>query len=186
MKRIFYILDPNGEFYSTDRTKRYKELVGQALVFFLRSAESKKRYFEVWKMDKYTLLGVEVPIEKAKKYAKEKRRGKYLKEVMKELDISITSLDVIASAESNIVSGEEVLCLVNESVEEEILQAIENEEVRKAVKKLSKEEQRLIEYIFYKGKTERWIAKKYGVSQVAIHKRKECIFEKLKKFLKEI
>ena len=31
MKKIFYILDPNGEFYSTDRTKRYIQLTGQAL-----------------------------------------------------------------------------------------------------------------------------------------------------------
>ena len=93
---------------------------------------------------------------------------------------------MIARAESNIVRGEEVISLVNESVEEEILQGIENEEVRKAIKKLSKEEQKLIEYIFYKRKSQRWIAKKYGVSQVAIHKRKEHIFEKLKKFLKEI
>ena len=26
MKKIFYILDSNGEFYSTDRTKRYKKM----------------------------------------------------------------------------------------------------------------------------------------------------------------
>ena len=46
MKKIFYILDPNGEFYSTDRTKRYRQLTGQALVVYLRGAEAKKKYFE--------------------------------------------------------------------------------------------------------------------------------------------
>ncbi len=94
MKKIFYILDPNGEFYSTDRTKRYKQLTGQALVLYLRSAETKKKYFEVWKMDKYTLLGVEVPAEKVKELAKEKRRRKYVNEVKKEMDRRAKRLEI--------------------------------------------------------------------------------------------
>ncbi|MBO5737295.1 MAG: sigma-70 family RNA polymerase sigma factor [Clostridia bacterium] len=186
MKQIFYILDPNGEFYSTDRTKRYRQLTGQALVLYLRSSEAKKKYFEVWKMDKYTLLGVEVPEEKVKEFAKEKRRRKYVNEVKKEMDISITSLDVITDDKSNIVNGEEALALVNNDTEEKIVQKILEEELHKAIASLSKPERILIKALFFKGYTERQLACKYGVSQVAIHKRKQRILEKLKKILEEI
>lgn len=186
MKKIFYILDPKGEFYSMDKTKRYKALSGQALVVYLRGAEAKRKYFEVWKTDKYTLCGVEVPIEKVKEFAKEKRRRKYTNEVKKELDISITSLDVITDDTSDIVNGEEALFLANNDLEEEIVRKILHKELHKAIAKLPKPERILIKALFFKGYTERQLACKYSVSQVAIHKRKQRILEKLKKFLEEI
>ena len=75
MKKIFYILDPNGEFYSTDRTKRYIQLTGQALYAYLKSKEGKKKYFDVWKDDdRDVMIGVEVPPERVKHYEVEKRR----------------------------------------------------------------------------------------------------------------
>ena len=183
MKQIFYILDPNGEFYSTDRTKRYRQLTGQALVLYLRSAEAKKKYFEVWKMDKYTLLGVEVPEEKVKEFAKEKRRRKYVNEVKKEMDISITSLDVITDDKSNIVNGEEALALVNNDTEEKIVQKILEEELHKAIAKLTEEEQLLINALYFDGYTEREWVRITGIPQKTINDRKHKIIEKLKKIL---
>ena len=64
MKKIFYIIDNNGEFYSPDRTKRYKALTGQALYVYLRSEEGRGKYFDVWKDDdREVMIGVEIPIE---------------------------------------------------------------------------------------------------------------------------
>ena len=183
MKQIFYILDPNGEFYSTDRTKRYRQLTGQALVVYLRSAEAKKKYFEVWRKDEYTLWGVEVPTEKGKEFAKEKRRRKYNNEVKKELDISITSLDVITDDKSNIVNGEEALALVNNDTEEKIVQKILEEELHKAIAKLTEEEQLLINALYFDGYTEREWVRITGIPQKTINDRKHKIIEKLKKIL---
>lgn len=109
MKKIFYILKPNGEFYSTDRMKRYKQLTGQALYAYLRTEEGKKKYFDVWKDDdREVMIGVEIPLERAKKYAAENRRRRYIKSVMKELDISLTSLDIITDAETESFNGEQI------------------------------------------------------------------------------
>ncbi len=83
MKKIFYILDSNGEFYSTDRTKRYKQLTGQALYAYLRTEEGKKKYFDVWKDDdRDVMIGVEVPTERVKIYVAERRRSRYIKQVI--------------------------------------------------------------------------------------------------------
>ena len=80
MKKIFYILEPKGEFYSADRTKRYKALSGQALYEYLRSEEGRGKCFDVWKEDdREVMVGVEVPPERAKHYATEQRRRRYVR-----------------------------------------------------------------------------------------------------------
>ncbi len=183
MKKIFYILDGNGEFLSEDGKKRYRALTGQALYQYLRTEEGKKKYFDVWQDDdRAVMVGVEVPIEKVKVYAAEQRRRRYIKEVMKELDISITSLESIAENNDNRLNGEEALSDFGIGIEDEIIRKISIEEVRRIIRLLPLEEQKFIKAIFVDGKTERELSKKYGVSQVAIHKRKNRIFQKIKKF----
>ena len=187
MKKIFYILDSNGTLYSMDRTKRYKQLTGQAFYAYLQTEESKKKYFDVWKDDdREVMIGVEVPLEKVKIYEAEKRRKRYISTVMEELDISITSLDIITDAETETINGEQILPLLAVDIEETLLDKFEREELYEAMKKLTSSERKLIKLLFYEGYTERQVAQIYGVSQVAIHKRKQRILEKLKKILKEI
>lgn len=187
MKKIFYILDPNGEFYSMDRTKRYKQLTGQALYAYLQTEEGKKKYFDVWKDDdREVMIGVEVPPERAKRYEAEKRRRRYIHKVMSELDISITSLDAITDMENETVSGEQALPSLSINPEEELMEKIEREELHKAIEKLEKEEQRLIQALFFEGYTERSYAKKIGVYRNAVHKQKVRILKKLKKFLENL
>lgn len=185
-KKKYFILDPNGEYYSVDRTKRFSCLTGQALYAYLRSKEAKGKFFFESQYDKNTVYGVEVPPEKVLKFKKEKNHAYYIVLVMKELDISFTSLEVMVDAESESVSGEQALALGSGDVEDEIIRKVTYEELHKAIAKLSKTEQILIKAIFFKGATERRLAHKYGISQVAIHKRKQRILEKLKKFLEKI
>ena len=118
MKKIFYILDPNGEFYSTDRTKRYKSLTGQALYEYLRSKEGRGKSFDVWKDDdRDVMIGVEVPLEMLAAHRKEKHRREYLKKVACELDISHTSLDIITDMESESLNGEQIIPSLSINIE---------------------------------------------------------------------
>ena len=57
--------------------------------------------------------------------------------------------------------------------------------VRFALVLLSDADRKFVEEIFVQERTERQLAKEYGVSQVAIHKRKKRISEKLKKNLEK-
>ena len=185
MKKIFYILDNNGEFLSEDGKKRYRALTGQALYQYLRTEEGKKKYFDVWQDDdRAVMVGVEVPTERAKLYEAEKRRRRYLYAVMEELDISITSLDVVLDAENEMVNGEHALPSLIVSVEEMLIDKIEKEELHKAIKKLTKEEQELIYFHYFENRSETDLAKAYGISQQAISKKIRKIREKIKNLLK--
>ena len=186
MKKIFYILDDNGEFLSEDGKKRYRALTGQALYQYLRTEEGKKKFFDVWQDDdRAVMVGVEVPPERAKIYEAEKRRRRYLYSVMEELDISITSLDVVLDAESEMVNGEHALPSLAIDIEESLVEKIEKEELHKALKRLTKEEREFIKALFFDGYSERDYAKKTGVYHNAIHKKKLRILKKLKNFLKK-
>ena len=185
MKKVFYILDSNGEFLSEDGKKCYKALTGQALYEYLRTEDGKKKYFDVWQDDdRAVMVGVEVPPERAKIYESEKRRRRYLSAVIEELDISITSLDVVLDAESEIVNGEHALPSLSIDIEESLVEKIEKEELHRALAQLSKEEIAIITGLFFDGYSEREWSSLTGIPQKTINDRKHRILEKLKKILK--
>ena len=69
-----------------------------------------------------------------------------------------------------------------ESVESVVLHKLEVDRLHTALLRLNKDEQDLIYDLFFAGKTESEVAKTLGVSQQAIHKRKNRILKKLKNF----
>lgn len=68
------------------------------------------------------------------------------------------------------------------SMEDDLIQNEEYTKLHEAISSLSKEQQWLVNEVFYKGKTIVDIAKTQGVSHVAILHRLEKIYEKIKKF----
>ncbi len=185
MKKIFYILDGNGEFLSEDGKKRYKALTGQALYAYLRSEDGKKKHFDIWKDDdRAVMVGVEVPSERAKIYEAEKRRRRYVSAVMAELDISITSLEVMTDNENETLSGEHALASLSIDIEDALIEKMEKEELHKAIKKLTKDEQELIYFHYFENRSETELSKVYGISQQAISKKIRRIREKIKTLLK--
>jgi len=73
--------------------------------------------------------------------------------------------------------------LFGKSIEEIIENKLLFEDLRKALDKLSAEERKLIDDIFFYEKTEQEIANKIAKTQQAISKRKKKILGKLKKIL---
>lgn len=71
------------------------------------------------------------------------------------------------------------------SVEEEAIRAVMFEELHHAIQMLTKEEQELVELLYFDEKSERDIAQMKGVCHNAIHKQKYRILQKLKKILKK-
>ena len=70
-----------------------------------------------------------------------------------------------------------------ESVEDAVLRKIAEDELHRALEKLTDEEYALVYALFFEGKTERDYAKELGVSQVAVHKKKQRILKKLKEII---
>jgi RNA polymerase sigma factor (sigma-70 family) len=121
------------------------------------------------------LNGRQIPVSKEVYYAfkrpawKERKRSQVRAE--KEL-----SLEAFADAGFEIPSGE---ALVDEIVEDKLLLDM----LSKALSELTEEERVLIDELFFNDKSEREIAREIGVSQPAIHKRRNRILEKLKKLM---
>lgn len=87
------------------------------------------------------------------------------------------SVDMLTTEEFN---GTDILVDPGEGVDELVIRKIQAEQLLGCLLLLEEGEQDLIRDLFYNGQTERDAAKKYGVSQVAIHKRKQDILRKLK------
>ena len=71
-----------------------------------------------------------------------------------------------------------------ESVEDIVIQKISTGKLHMALLRLPKKDQELIYALFYEEKTKRAYAKQIGVSPSTVHRRKEEIIKKLKKYLK--
>lgn len=135
-------------------------------------------------MDKFFLplhgMLMEVTEETYKEYYRDKRRQKYIDERSKlNGDVSYNALDTDETL------GEDVFADTKTDVEAEVINKMTVAELRKAVHLLSPDERELIKILFIDGVTERKASEIYGVSQVAIHKRKNKILAKLKDFLEK-
>ena len=123
---------------------------------------------------------MEVTEETYKEYYRDKRRQKYIDERSKlNGDVSYNALD------TDEMLGENVFADTKTDVEAEVINKMTVAELRKAFRLLSPDERELIKILFIDGVTERKASEMYGVSQVAIHKRKNRILAKLKDFLEK-
>ena len=78
------------------------------------------------------------------------------------------SVDMLTTDEFN---GADILVDPGESIDELVIRKMQTDKLIDCLSLLEQAEQLLIRDLFYNGLTERDAAQKYGVSQVAIHKR---------------
>ena len=129
---------------------------------------SKERY--VW------LEGVKVPVseEVYRAYYRPVWREIKRKEVRKDMEYSLEALE---AGGFEAVSQEK---LIDDTAADKLLL----DELYAALDELTDDERSLIDALFYRERSERDVAREAGVSQPAIHKRRNRILEKLKKLLK--
>ena len=121
------------------------------------------------------LNGRQIPVSKEVYYAFKRPawRERKRRQVRAEKELS---LEVFADAGFEIPSGQ---ALVDEIVEDKLLLDM----LSKALSELTEDERFLINELFFNDKSEREIACEIGVSQPAIHKRRNRILVKLKKLM---
>lgn len=111
-------------------------------------------------------------------FYREEERQKYLnRQSEKNGDISY---DMLTAEGSN---GENILADPSLPVCEQVDSRILREKLLNALKQLSSEEQELLRLIYVREMTERAIAVRYGISQVAVNKKKQKLLQKLKKII---
>ena len=92
------------------------------------------------------------------------------------------SLQMLTTDDFN---GEDILVDTSQEIDDAVIHKIMLDKLRDSFVLLSDEEQKLIHEIYFNGLSERNLAEKSGVSQVAIHKRKIKILDKLKKIIEK-
>ena len=121
---------------------------------------------------------MEVDEDTYKEFYKTKRHQKYLEErSVKNGDFSYDMLT------TNDFNGKDILVDEMADTCEKAVGRVMLDRLRQALLLLTEEERRLVLEIFYEERSERELAKKYGISQVAIHKRKDRILEKLRRWI---
>lgn len=137
--------------------------------------------------NKYTLLvnkkRVIVTEEVYRAYYQQKEREAYLDKLSKKHDMSFEEceekgiqVDYLLTLEQSIEDR-----LIEE--EDKLIKVEMLAKLTEAMEKLSGQELSMINELFFKGKSERQLARQLGVYQYAVHKRKVRILEKLKNLL---
>lgn len=154
----------------------YKEITYNELQKLERSDKS---YMDKFFLPLHGML-MEVTEQTYREYYRDKRRQKYVDERSKlNGDVSYNALDTDETL------GEDIFADTKTDVEAEVINKMTVAELRRAFLLLSPDERELIKILFIDGVTERKASEMYGVSQVAIHKRKNRILAKLKDFLEK-
>lgn len=121
---------------------------------------------------------MEVTEETYRDFYKSQRRQKYIDE--RSVENEDFSYDMLTTDDFN---GEDILADESEPLDEQVIRKIMTDKLKFALPLHTEDEQKLIREIFYEELSERTLAEKYCISQVAIHKRKVKILNKLKKLL---
>lgn len=164
----------SGYTYFIKEKNEYREVTQEE---FLQYKQAVKYEREVYVIRLGSAV-MEVTHEDYLDFYTEKRRQRYLlEESIKHEEFSYDAMD------TEDLLGEALLEDKSVSVEAEVIRNIYLERVAKCLETLSNEEYQLLQELFYEEKSERELSAYYGVSQPAIHKRKNKILRKLKKIL---
>ncbi len=122
-------------------------------------------------------------------YIRQSRKIRYYERELKTerfvVDMENQRVQIIPSREDSLdrlVDSGQQFADQRECVENTVMRIELIERIHEAIQCLTLEEQRLINELFFKGRTEGDFAVSLGISQVAIHKRKEKILKKLRIF----
>lgn len=164
-KKIFIL--ENGQYIEIDY-KRFELMMNQ-------QSEKNKRFF-------IPLHGMLMEVEERdyQEFYKTERRQRYLREESR-INGEI-SFDMLATDE---FKGKEIIVNSGEDVAQEVENKIMLDDLSSALKLLTDEEKELLQELYFEERTERELASQKNVSQVAIHKRKLRILDKIKRFLEK-
>lgn len=190
--KIFYIEDDNDEFMSINGKRRFTRLIGKKAMGFLNSKNGKRRFFLKTESNEYDVLNyfvdeifIEVPSEKVSEIRSEKNHEDYLDKCEEETCYKTVSFEDLPH-DDGIISGEELIDRGDENIEDTAIYNMNLESLHMELQALSQEEFAIMQCLYLSKNpiTEKKLASVLGISQQAVHKRKESILKKLKKVLK--
>ena len=186
MSKIFYFIDPEGNFASEDGTIRYRLEKGKKAFEKLKEANARNVRFMKYQ-DGNNDIFIELPLDKYKAHRKQERHEQYINDSSAEYKPLILSLDNEIE-----IDGEEVVyhdvVASDYDLEAEILKREELSLLKKALSALNKEERELINAIYLSDNpiSAREYAKKKGISHTVVNRRMERILKKMREIFKKV
>ena len=141
-----------------DYKKMYPE-AGEEVIAVLRTTERKMQYQEYDLKTEQTVINQE--------------------------DQTITTIPSREDSLERLAEQEVQFAADTEGVEETVLRRLQYAQLHKAISLLSDDERELVDRLFFQGQTEREAAAEMGIYRNAVHKRKNHILKKLKKFFEK-
>lgn len=184
MKKEYYIEDKNGAYFSEDGKKRWTKLTGRDLYEFFQTERGKKACFYEYVNEKGVLVGFEVcDAESASEIRVSKRHTQYVNDINAQYKYTVVPYDYIVTKDGE-SCGDEVIPDEDNDFLEEIAHNADICKLQQALRSLSDDEYELINslYLSENRMSVRAYAKCLKVSHTAIIKRKNEIFEKIRKY----
>ena len=183
---IFFIEDKNGDYFSTDKKRRFIKLSGQEAYRFLKNQKGKgRRFYKTTIEERGEKVFVEVPADKIMSVRKEESREQYVSKCKRLFEGSIISIFELEDSDEKL-TVEEVELTDGESAENLAIYNMDIEILHTAINSLSDEEIAILNMLYLSENrfSETAIAERLGVSVSAVCQRKMSIIKKLKKFFK--
>ena len=183
---VYYIEDKNGDYFSTDRKKRFIKLSGKKAYEYLSTHRGKRFYKLTSEEDNEDNIFIEVPASKVGKVRKDERRVQYVANCKKESGIiEVPLYDIQEDKNGERCKGEELIEDCNTNVEDAAIHKIQLEKLYQAIQLLPKDEQELIACLYNdEPMTVRELSKELNVHYSTISRKHSAVLKKLQKFLK--
>ena len=189
--KVYFIEDENGEYYSTDKTRRFKRLAGKEAFEFLREERKQgiqRRFFQTESEEidgaaPFDEVNIEVSKGSISIARVDERRKQYNSDCEKKSGIETISLSA-PFKEHEELTIEDIVpdALVN--IEDEAMHEIDLEILRRAIKSLSNEELNIVRslYLSHNPLSLRELSRKTGIPLNTLKYRREQVIDKLRKF----
>lgn len=122
-----------------------------------------------------------VPVEEKVYYAY--YRAKRYEKNLEEKDARNRKV-LFSNLDTEMMNGEEMISdMETRSVEAFVIETLMMERMRKSLELLGEEEKEIVRVLFYENMSEREAAVEWGISQPAVHKRKNRVLTKLRNMM---
>ena len=182
--KIFYFENELGEILSENGNRRFIALTGEAAHDYLSLHKGLLFYRTLTEEVGGDEVFVEVPKNHYKAVQQEKNHEAYIRFTIKEYGMEILYFSQPLTSDCDLTL-EDVYHDPSASLEDEVLDRMAIDNLRRALQSLSEEDYRIIELLYLSDNplTERELAKSMGVSQPYINRLKRRILQKLRDFM---
>ena len=184
MKKIYYVEDSKGTYWSSDKTRRFQRLEGKNAYQYLKAPPNRKKRFYKYYDENGDEINIELTPDSIKDYRIEERHRQYVSDTEKECEIQILSLNAMVEGGNDATPFLDMIPDLNSDVVSEVVHKLECETLKRAFSDLSKDEMELLQMLYLNEHrlSVSAYARQLGVTHVSIIKKRNRIFDKIKKY----